>query len=50
MPFVLILLLATGLVPPDPLVLEVTRDPAAVEVSFRLAASLPDEISTALES
>ena len=50
MPFVLILLLATGIVLPDPLVLEVTRDLAAVEVSFRLATPLPDDISAALES
>jgi hypothetical protein len=50
MPFVLFLLLATGIALPDPLVLEVTRDPAAVEVSFRLAAPLPDDISAALES
>ena len=50
MPFVLVLLLATGIALPDPLILEVTRDPAAVEVGFRLVTSLPEEISAALES
>jgi len=50
MPFALVLLLAMGIVLPDPLVLEVTREPTAVEVNFRLATSLPDGLSASLES
>jgi len=50
MPFVLVLLLATGIALPDPLTLEVTREPAAVEVSFKLASAMPDDLSAGLES
>jgi len=50
MPFVLILLLATGVALPDPVALEVTRDPATVEIRFQLVESLPEEISDALTS
>ena len=35
---------------PDPVTLEVTRDPATVEIRFRLVESLPEEISDALAS
>ncbi len=50
MPFALALLLAAGIVLPDPLVLDVTREPTVVEVGFRLAWSLPDDLSEALDS
>jgi hypothetical protein len=50
MPFVLVLLLATGIALPDSVALEVTRDPATVEVGFRLLAELPDDVTAALES
>ena len=50
MPFVLVILLATGIALPDPVALEVTRDPATVEIRFRLVESLPEEISDALAS
>lgn len=50
MPFVLALLLAMGIALPDPVALEVTRDPTTVEIRFQLVESLPEEISDALES
>lgn len=50
MPFALVLLLAAGIALPDPLALEVTREPAAVEVDFRLTAPLPEELAATLES
>jgi len=50
MPFVLVLLFATGIALPDPVALEVTRDPATVEIRLRLVESLPEEISDALAS
>ena len=46
----LALLLAVGAAEPPPLILEATREPAAVEVSFSLTAPLPDEIAEALHS
>ena len=50
MPFALALVLAAGIVLPDPLILEATRESAAVEVSFRLTAALPEDLTTALGS
>lgn len=50
MPFVLVILLAVGITLPDPVALDVTRDPATVEVSFRLVQELPEEISESLAS
>jgi hypothetical protein len=50
MPFVLALLLAAGIALPDPVALEVIREPAMVEVGFRLVVSLPDDVVAALES
>jgi len=50
MPFVLVLLLATGIALPDPLILAASREPAAVEVSFRLVTPLPEDLSAALDS
>lgn len=50
MPFVLAILLAAGITLPDPVALDVTRDPATVEVSFRLVQELPEEISESLAS
>ena len=50
MPFVLVLLLATGIALPDPVALEVTRDPATIEIRLRLVEPLPEKISDALAS
>lgn len=50
MPFALILLLAAGLVVPEPLLLEAVREPAAVEIDFRLGADPPDELVAALDA
>jgi Domain of unknown function (DUF4390) len=50
MPFVLVLLLATGIALPDSVALEVTRDPATVEIDIRLLQPLPEEISQSLVS
>lgn len=50
MPFVLVLVLAAGIALPDPLTLEVTRESAAVEISFRLTTALPEDLASALGS
>ncbi len=50
MPFVLALVLAAGITLPEPLILEATREPAAVEISFRLTTALPEALTTALGS
>jgi len=50
MPFSLALVLAAAIAMPEPLVLETTREPAAVEVQFRLVAPLPEELGAALDS
>jgi hypothetical protein len=50
MPAVLVLALvaAVAAAHPDPLTLAAIREPAAVEVSFRLEGELPDELSASL--
>lgn len=50
MPFALVLLLAAGIALPNPLILEVSREPALVELGFRLATTLPEDLTEALES
>lgn len=50
MPFALVLLLAAGIALPNPLILEVSRETAVVEVNFSLLTPLPEELSAALES
>lgn len=50
MPFALILLLTVGIALPEALVLEVTREPAVVEVNFHVVTSLPEDLTAALES
>jgi hypothetical protein len=50
MPLALSLLLAAGMVLPEPPLLEVTREPAAVEIAFRLVTALPEHLAAGLES
>jgi hypothetical protein len=50
MPFAFVLLLAAGIAQPSPIALEATREPAAVEVSFRLTGPLPADLAAAVES
>jgi hypothetical protein len=50
MPFALVLLFAASVAAPPPLALDVSREPAAVEVHFRLTAALPEDLSSALSS
>lgn len=50
MSLLLTLLLAAGVALPDPLTLEVAREPTAVEVAFRLDADLPEELAEALSA
>lgn len=50
MPLPLVLVLAAAIAVPEPLVLEATREPTAVEVRFELVAPLPEELGAALDS
>jgi hypothetical protein len=50
MPFALVLLLAAGVATADPLAVDAVREPAAVEITFELVASLPDDVVAALDA